>query len=64
MSFRLFLCKLGFHKWEYYKRPVNIKDSEEDRENTYAMECRRCAHCEKVEESVFGYTWKGKFRVF
>ena len=26
MSFRLFLCKLGFHKWFHYIRPVTLRD--------------------------------------
>lgn len=64
MSFKLFLCKLGFHNWMYYKREVNSRDSDFHKRNTRTLEVRRCIKCEKIQESVFGYTWDGKFRIF
>jgi hypothetical protein len=62
MSFKLFLCRLGLHKWFYYKRKVNHNDSDYFKDTTHTVECRRCVKCERIEESVFGYTWQGKFR--
>lgn len=39
MNFKLFLCKLGFHKWEYRKRPIlHYKDT-----------IRNCIKCEKIQ---------------
>lgn len=63
MSLKLFLCKLGFHKWMYYQRPINYKDNEFVKDNTHTLEVRRCVKCEKIEESVFGYTWLQSFMV-
>ena len=62
MSFKLFLCKIGLHKWIYYKRRVTQKDKIYIRDITLVLECRRCSKCEKIEESVFGQTWEGKVR--
>lgn len=62
MSLKLFLCKLGLHKWHYYKRAVTPKDSYYQKDNTNILECRRCIYCEKIQESVFGYTWEGRKR--
>jgi hypothetical protein len=64
MSFKLFLCRLGFHKWLYYKREFNSKDSFYNEDFMQIMHCRRCVKCEKIEESHFGHTWNDKFRCF
>ena len=58
MSFKLFLCRLGFHKWQYRKRKVHHNDSDFFKETTHMVEQRVCSKCERLEESVFGYTWQ------
>jgi hypothetical protein len=62
MSFKLFLCKIGFHKWFYYKRSLCIEEQMDMDCITGIMECRRCMKCERIQESVFGHTWEGRHR--
>jgi len=48
MSFKLFLCKLKFHKWMYYQRKVQHNDSDYLKDATHTIECRRYIKCEKI----------------
>lgn len=57
MSFKLFLCKIGIHNWQYYQRPVNFLDDYYTKETTHSVEQRKCIHCERLEESIHGMNY-------
>jgi len=55
---KLILCKLGLHKWQYYQRKIHHNDNDYFRDTTHTIEQRKCIICERLEESVYGYTWR------